>query len=359
MFELGVEEEFFIVADSETILEPLYGIEIIQKNTPAELSPYIDKELYQCMIELRTTKCDSVLKLREDLKLKRALLKEIASNSGASILGIGAFPLNYIDGLQLTKNKNYEEAAQELPWVIGKVAVCGQHVHVGLDDIGQMVKACNGIRQYIPELIALAVNSPFWQGHLSGLKSTRRKLFEILPISGIPPYFEDPSEFDLFLSELKNAGILKQPSELRWDVRPSLKYRTLEFRMFDVQFDINTSVALAALAQALTAFIITNNPKLRERSSYAETVLAHNCWRAAKDGLNASFFDLDKHQTISIHERIQSIVDSLQSISHQLGVNSSLDYLYKLASNQYTSADKLIDIYRTQGIVSAINQARI
>lgn len=359
MFELGIEEEFFIAVDTEYILEPLYGIDAIQKSTPEELTPFIGKELYQCMVELRTMKCTDVSALSDDLKTKRALLSKIAAKSGISILGIGVFPHNYIDGLQLTRVKSYEDAANELPWVIRKVAVCGQHVHVGLDNPEQMIMACNGVRQYIPELIALAANSPFWNGHLSGLKSTRRKLFEILPLSGIPPHFRDFEEFEIFLSELKKANILKQPGELRWDVRPSLKYQTLEFRMFDVQFDMNAAIALAALSQALTFSIITKNQILWDSSNYTETVLANNCWQAARDGLNASFYDIEKQQSVSIHERIRSVVDSLRNVSHQLGVDENLDYLYKIAGNQHGPADNLIDIYKAQDIFQSINRTKI
>ena len=63
------------------------------------------------------------------------------------------------------------------------------HVHVGVDDPEDAIRLTNRMRAHLPLLLALSVNSPFWQGRDTGLGSARTPLFQAFPRVGIPRVF--------------------------------------------------------------------------------------------------------------------------------------------------------------------------
>ena len=65
----------------------------------------------------------------------------------------------------------------------------GLHVHVGVPDAEAAIHAANRLRTQLPLLLALSVNSPFWQGRDTGLASARTPLFQAFPRVGIPRAF--------------------------------------------------------------------------------------------------------------------------------------------------------------------------
>ena len=63
------------------------------------------------------------------------------------------------------------------------------HVHVAVPDAESAVRALRGLRVHVPLLLALAANSPFWQGRDTGLASARVPIFGTFPRVGIPRRF--------------------------------------------------------------------------------------------------------------------------------------------------------------------------
>ena len=57
----------------------------------------------------------------------------------------------------------------------------------GVDSGDKAIMICDRIMQHLPTLLALSVNSPFWQGRKPGLHSQRVKVMETLPTAGLPP----------------------------------------------------------------------------------------------------------------------------------------------------------------------------
>jgi len=358
MFEIGIEEEFFLVK-TENIGSLVSGSEEIIGIVPEEYKPYIDFEVYQCMIELRTSKCNSIKELMLDLNVKRKILNKLVQSRGMSVLGLGAYPYEFVDKINLTQKDRYITAEKNLPWVIRKVCVCGQHVHIGLENLENIIKAYTGIRTTIPELIAISTNSPFWRGHLSGLKSTRRKLFEILPLTGIPPYFSGSEEFIDYFERLRRFGLLEHTGDLRWDIRPSLKYGTLEIRVFDVQYEQKMSIALAGFAQALVLSIISDGFPVMPNSSYFESLIRYNCWEATKNGICADYHDPFDNIKMPISDKLLKTIDRLFPYANQLGSDDLLNYLYQKITELKTGADELISLYKELGIEKSINHAII
>src|SRR5215203_7268592 len=129
-------------------------------------------------------------------------------------------------------------------------------------------------------------NSPFWRGSDTSLASTRIKLFEMFPRSGLPPTFRDWEDFENYIEALVAAGSIPDYSWCWWDVRPHQKFGTVELRAPDVQADASYTTALAALVQCLVA-----RAGIDEQPPEDTLYNAENKWRAVRYGMDADFYD--------------------------------------------------------------------
>ena len=83
-----------------------------------------------------------------------------------------------------------------------QVYTCTRRVESG----EKAIAIINGMKRYIPYFIALSANSPFFEGENTGLASTRTKIFEGLPNTGIPERLRNYSEFQKFMRTLIKAN---------------------------------------------------------------------------------------------------------------------------------------------------------
>ena len=129
--------------------------------------------------------------------------------------------------------------------------ICGCHVHVGIADRDLAVAVMNRVRPWLPALLALSANSPYWQGLDTGFASYRLQVWQRWPTSGMPPELADRQEYDELVDDSTTVDAIEDATFLYWYVRPSARYPTLEFRVCDVCLDVDDAVALAGLVRAL------------------------------------------------------------------------------------------------------------
>ena len=129
--------------------------------------------------------------------------------------------------------------------------ICGCHVHVGIADPDVAVATMSRVRPWLPVLLALSANSPFWSGTDTGYDSYRLEVWERWPTAGVPPDLADRAAYDEVVDELRTGGAIEDATHLYWYLRPSDRWPTLEFRAMDVCLDVDTAVAVAGLARAL------------------------------------------------------------------------------------------------------------
>src|SRR5690606_14100728 len=108
-----------------------------------------------------------------------------------------------------------------------------------------------GLRLYVPLLLALSANSPFWRADSTGLLSTRTPIFRQFPRVGIPPYYADWADYERRIGFMVESGTIEDYTYLWYDVRPHPKLGTVEVRVMDAQTRVEHTLALAAVIQAL------------------------------------------------------------------------------------------------------------
>ena len=129
--------------------------------------------------------------------------------------------------------------------------IFGTHVHVAIDGADRAIYVADGIRRYLPLLLALSTNSPFWRGHTTGMMSARVPVFRAFPREGIPPHYGTWEIYSHRVGQMIRAGAIEDYTYLWWDVRPHPKLGTVETRICDQQTSLESTLALAALIVSL------------------------------------------------------------------------------------------------------------
>ena len=131
--------------------------------------------------------------------------------------------------------------------LIKRTPECALHVHVGVPDPEAAVAAMNGLRELLPLLHGLGANSPFWFGADSGMASSRAAVIRAYPGRGIPPVLNSWDDYLEGLDAVQAGGGPTDHTMVWWDARPQPRLGTVELREVDVQTDLDSAAAIAAL----------------------------------------------------------------------------------------------------------------
>lgn len=284
---LGVEEEFLVV-DAET-LELVPRSDELLPAARRRLGDEVTPELNLCQIEVGTPVCDSLDGVRRHLgRLRRGL----AAAAGTMGLGVGAMashPFTSWRHQQIDlSNDRYHRMDDTYQIVARQQVICGCHVHVGIEDPDLAVAVMNRVRPWMPALLALSANSPYWQGFDTGFASYRLQVWQRWPTSGMPPELADRNAYDELVRSLEEVDAIEDPTFLYWYARPSARYPTLEFRVCDVLLDVDEAVAMAGLVRALAWTCADQARRGRPAVSPPQQVMEASTWRAARYGLGGT-----------------------------------------------------------------------
>jgi carboxylate-amine ligase len=146
-----------------------------------------------------------------------------------------------------TEKERYAIIAQDLQEVVRRLMISGMHIHVGIEEEELRVDLMGQVAYILPHLLALSTSSPFWQGHHTGLKSYRIAVWNELPRTGLPEQFDSFAEFERHVDVMVQAGLIEEGSKIWWDIRPSVKFPTLEMRISDICTRLDDTICIAAL----------------------------------------------------------------------------------------------------------------
>jgi len=309
---LGVEEEYHVV-DAET-LEPAPASDVLlaEDNVPPELEDHVGTELFKFVFETTTEVAENVEGARDEVERKRSALVEHGRDHGYEVLGAGLHPSARWDEHEHVKGERYRDQLERIQYPQHRNITAGLHVHVGLDDADKAVWVADEIRRYLPLILALSANSPFWYGRDTGLSSARAVVFENLPNTGIPSSFGDWEKFRGFEKRMVEEGTIRDRGEIWWDVRPHTEYGTVEVRSPDAQTDVDRVVASVALVRALVLGLAERYEEGDDRTRLRRELLEENKWRALRHGHDATFMR-PQRDTVGVEELLGEVVDGFSS----------------------------------------------
>ena len=315
----------------------------------------IKAELLQSVIEVATHVAGSVAEAIEDARGLRATLSEAAAERGAVIASAGTHPFSRWEHQDVTDNERYRELMEEMRWVAEREVIFGLHVHVGLASPDEAIAVLNGLRNWLPELLALSTNSPFWLGRDTGLASTRSKIFETFPRSGLPPAFASFEEFELLVARSIKSGSFSDYTYIWWDARPHPKLGTLEVRIPDAQTRLESVAGIVALVQSLVATLADGFERGERPQVQPVTLVNENKWRAARDGLNGQLIDLERDEERPAREAVLALVERAEPAAARLGCREELREVERLVERG-SGADEQREVYEESGSLLAVAQ---
>ncbi|MFD9705506.1 glutamate--cysteine ligase [Lentzea sp. NPDC059081] len=280
-----MEEEFVLVEASTGHLanranEVLTGADRFDVDLQPEIAQY--------QVESASGVCTDMGELREELALARRTLIERAARHDARLAATGTPVLGLTMPTPLTNSPRYHRMAAEMGALTNDLAICGCHVHVGLPDDESKIFVSNHMRPWLPALLALGANSPYWLDGDTGYASWRYVVWNRWPTSGVPPYFDSADEYYTAREEIVASGAAIDAGMLYWDVRLSARHPTLELRVSDVAPTVEEAVLMAALVRGIAATALSSGAVATRTPPH---LLKVAMWRAARDGLEGFGID--------------------------------------------------------------------
>lgn len=287
---LGVEEEYQLVDADTGALRPVN--DVVLDTAERTLGESVHPELLRSQVEVSTSVCTSLEQVETELLELRRQLNAAAARYGCRLGAAGTHPTAQWQDQEVTPSERYLEMAGEYQQVALETLIFGCHVHVGIDDPELRIAAMNRIRPWLPVLLAISGNSPFWAGRDTGYSSYRTMVFRRWPGTGMPESFSGNGEYERVVATLVQAGALEDATHLYWDVRPSARFPTLEVRIADVCLTVPEAVTMAGLIAAMAVTAERDLTAGRRGDETRHELLEAAVWRAARYGLGGQLIDV-------------------------------------------------------------------
>ncbi|MFB7249581.1 YbdK family carboxylate-amine ligase [Microbacterium sp. NPDC056234] len=341
MTRFGVEEEYFFL-DPDS-LAPAAAADRAKRTLADAAHPgAFTSEFLTCQLEYATSPLHTVGEARAQLTAARTAAAEFAAGEDC-ILGPVSTPFGTGDA-HVSPSTRYREIARWLAEIAGGHHVCGCHVHVEIEDPEERVRALNRLRPWLPALLSLAGNSPFWHSRVTGFRSWRTVMMRRLPTMGCPPMFRDHAHYRRHLDQLIRLGASPDAASLAWAARLSDHYPTVEVRVFDTQLDPEDTLLLAALVRAI---LVADDLAVLPLDT---DLLDATLWMAAREGLNAALIDPVTGEASSARMLIQDLLMLVQPHLEEAGDDDFVRERMAFVRSEGTGADRQLAALHAGGV---------
>lgn len=347
LFTVGVEEEYQVIDPETRKLCP--KSHLILPIAQVSAGDRVQLEFRQSQIEISTPICHSLNEVRTQLTHLRRNLVAAADRVGCQLAAAGTHPFASWQEQELTPRVYYQKLAQRYQGLMHELVTFGCHVHVGIRDRDLAIQVMNRVRHWLAPLLALSASSPFWLGQDTQYASYRNVLIQRLPMTGCPQLFASYQEYRTTVQNLLNTQIIDSAGQVCWDLRPSERFPTLEFRIPDMPLTVDETVMLAGLVRGLvrTCYeqIQAGIPYVAARSE----VLAAAQWKAARWGLGADLVDVDTAQAVPARQLIEKLLVFVRPALEEWGEWEEVVAIAQRILQQGTGADRQRHIFHRRG----------
>jgi len=338
---LGVEIELQLVDVESYALAN--RIEDVLAALPDSLKDVVKPELMQSYIEINTDVCETVADARTDLAGKLQAVEEVLDGLGLKPLWAASHPFSSWREQEITPNDRYYRLVESMQDIARRLVTFGLHVHVGVDTGDKAINVCDRMLRYLPLLLAISSNSPFWEGRNTGLQSNRSKIMEMLPTAGLPHQMRNWSEYVWVVNHLIDTGFINSIREIWWDIRPHNNFGTVEVRVCDMPPNLDHVLGITALVQCLVHAISLDVEEGTYQLDYHPMMVQQNKWRASRFGAEANLVSGIDYQQQSVVESVQKLVTRLRPQAESLGCVSELESVLSIPGS--TGAMQQLQIF--------------
>ncbi len=346
-FSLGIEEEYQSIDPETRDLRSHIEFEILEQGKSI-LRERVKAEMHQSVVEVGTGVCKNITEARADLTELRREMITLARKSGLRLAAAATHPFADWRDQEIYPDARYHTIVEDMQNVARSNLIFGLHVHVGVEDRETQIHLMNAARYFLPHILALSGNSPFWLGMDTGLKSYRCKVFDKYPRTNIPDYFPSYGEYESFVNLLVKTNCIDNAKKIYWDIRPHPHFPTLEFRIMDLPMRLEETLAIAALCQATLAKLWKLHSNNQGFRLYRRLLIMENKWRAARYGLDGKLIDFGKQIEVPMRELMLEYLHFIDDVVDELGSRNEINYVYKMLENG-SGADRQLRVFRETG----------
>ena len=351
-FSIGIEEEYQTVDPSTRDLRSHIHTEILEKGKKL-LKEKVKVELHQSVVEVGTGVCRNVEEARRDVTAVRRSIIALAREHGLRLAAASTHPFADWRHQEIHPDPRYKDIVDEMQMVARANLIFGLHVHIGIEDRETAIHIMNAARYFLPHLLALSTNSPFWLGMETGLKSYRCKVFDRFPRTNIPDYFPSWGEYESFVNLLVHTHCIDNAKKIWWDIRPHPNFPTLEFRVCDIPMRVDETMALVALIQATVVKLWKLYNANQGFRLYRRALIMENKWRAARYGLDGKLIDFGKREEVPMRDLVGEWLELVDDVVDELGVRQDLGYIRTILERG-TGADRQLRVFRETGDLTKV-----
>jgi carboxylate-amine ligase len=323
---LGIEMELEVVDLATRELASAAGglLAVMGKGHPGGEHPKAKHELFESTVEIITGVCADVAEARADLEATLAELSAHARTRGLGLLCSGSHPFSHWATQEISPSARYHQLVEEMQWLARRLAIFGIHVHVGVRSAEKAIAIANGLCAYLPHLLAVSASSPYWMGQDTGLASSRSKVFESLPMAGLPHQLADWREFEEFMTTLIRSKAITSIREVWWDIRPHPDFGTVELRVCDGVPRLSEVAALAALTQCLVESMDAGLDEGRAPVVPKAWIVRENKWKATRYGMEAEIIVDEQGNLRPLRSVVAELVEELAPVARRLSCTEEL-----------------------------------
>ena len=342
-FTMGIEEEYLVVDRETRDLIREAPPDMMQKCSE-RLGEQVTTELMQCQIEIGTRVCNTVQEGRAELVRLRRGVSDVVREYGFEIIAASTHPFAQALEIQRTRKERYDSLTAQMQEVARRLLISGMHVHVGLDGDEMRNDFIGQVSYVLPHFLALSTSSPFWQGRDTGLKSYRLAVWDELPRTGLPELFESYGEFQRHVGVLVRCGIIRDSTELWWDVRPSGRFPTLEMRIPDLCTRVEDAICIAALYRCWLRLLYRLRRSNQRWRRYPRLLIEENRWRAHRFGMDEGLIDFGRGEVVPYPDLIDEIIEFVREDAEHFGCVAEIEHARTIVARG-TSAHWQLDTF--------------
>ena len=349
---IGIEEEYQTIDPTTRDLRSHIQAEIIQKGKTL-LAERVKPEMHQSVIEIGTGVCTNIKEAKAEIRSIRQQIIGLARQNGLRLAAAGTHPFAQWRDQEIYPDDRYRMIVEDMKMVARANLIFGLHVHIGIEDRETAIQIMNAARYFLPHILALSANSPFWQGMDTGLRSYRCKVFDKFPRTNIPDLYSSWSEFENYVNLLIKTNCMDNAKKIWWDIRPHPHFPTLEFRICDIPMRVDETIAIAALCQAIVAKLYRLHEQNLSFRHYSRALIMENKWRAARYGLGGKLIDFGKQAEVPVRDLIYEILEFVSDVTGELDSKEEIAYITRIL-DEGNGADRQLRVFGETGDLNRV-----
>lgn len=344
---IGIEEEYQTIDPETRDLRSHIQMEILPK-AKLKVAERVKPEMHQAVVEVGSKVCRDIKEAREDMQALRREMISLASENGLLLGAASTHPFADWKVQEIYPDERYKQVVEDMQLVARANLVFGLHVHVGIEDRNTAIHIMNSMRYFLPHILALSTNSPFWLGMETGFKSYRSKVFERFPRTGIPDVFSNWADYETFINLLIRTNCIDNGKKVWWDIRPHPFFETLEVRVCDLPMRLDETLAIAALIQATAAMLWKLHASNKSYRIYGRALISENKFRASRYGLDGKLIDFGKEEEVPEKKLMHEYLHLIDDVVDELGSRDEIDYIHEMLK-MGSGADRQLRVFRETG----------